>query len=90
MEHFTSPALRHLITRVAIIIRLDAAVVLRVAVGEVGAATNAGGLVVCTNVPAHIVPLIIETLHVVVTDDLTLGVGCVGWTVLGTLAITRL
>ena len=90
MEHFTSPALCHLITRVAIFIFRDATVVLRVAVGEVGAATNAGGLVVCTNVPAHIVPLIIGTVHVVVTDDLTLGVVGVGGTVLGTLAVTCL
>ena len=43
--------------------------VLRVAVGEGGVATDAGEPPVCTNVPAHIVPriFIIGTLCIVVT-----------------------
>ena len=68
----------------------DAAVVLRVAVGDGGVATDAGGALVGTNVPAHVVTLIIGTLHVVVADDLTLRVSCVGGTVLGTLVVTCL
>ena len=65
---------------------------LRVAVGDGGAATDTGGLVMCTNVPAHVVTgtiIIIRTLHVVIADDLTLGVGSVVWTVLRTLVVAR-
>ena len=63
---------------------------MRVAVGDGGVATEAGGLVVGTNVPAHVPSLIIGTLHVVVADNLTLGTGGVGWTVFGTLVVTGL
>ena len=63
---------------------------LGVAVGDGGVATDAGGALVCTNVPTHVVTLIIVTLHVVVADDLTLGNGSIGGTVLGTLVVTRL
>ena len=75
-------------TNTAIIILRDTAVVLRVAVGDVGAATDTGGLEICANVPAHVV--IGTTLHVVVADDLTLCIGGVGRTVLRTIAITGL
>ena len=78
MLHSPSPALRLLVTNTAIIIWRDAAVVLRVAVGDGGVATDTGGLVVCTNVPTHVVTPIIGTLHVVVTDYFTLGIGGVG------------
>ena len=90
MLHSPSSALRHLVTNTAIFILRDTAVVLCVAVGDGGVATDAEGAPVGTNVPAHVVPLIIGTLHVVVADDLTLGTGGVGGTVLGTLAITCL
>ena len=74
-----SPALRPLVTNTAIFILWDTAVVLRVAVGDGGVATDTGGLVVCTNVPTHVVTPIIGTLHVVVvTDYFTLGIGGVG------------
>ena len=89
MHHSPSPALRLMITNTAFVIFGDAAVVLRVAVGDGGVATDAGGLVVCTNVPTHVVT-IIGTLHVVVADDLTLDVGGVGGTVMVTLVVTRL
>ena len=88
MLHSPSPALSLLITNTAIFILWDTAVVLRVAVGDGGVATDTGGQVVCTNVPALVVIFIIGTIHVVVADDLTLGTGGVGGTVLGTLAIT--
>ena len=72
----------------------DTAIVLRVIVGDVGATTDTGELVVSTNVPAHVMQLIIRvsigTLHVVVADNLTLCIGGVGWTVLGTLVVTCL
>ena len=92
MLHSPSPALRPLVTNTAIFILWDTAVVLRVAVGDGGVATDAGEALVGTNVPAHImiIRILIGTLHVVVADDLTLGTGGVGGTVLGTLAITRL
>ena len=90
MLHSPSSALRPLVTNIAIFIGLDAAVVVGVAVGDSGVATDAEGAPVCTNVPTHIVTLIMRTLHVVVADDRTLGGGGVGGTVLGALAITRL
>ena len=90
MQDSPSPALRILVTNTAFFIRRDAAVVLCVTVGDGGVATDTGGLVVCTNVPAHVPSLIIGTLHVVVADNLTLGTGGVGWTVIRTLVITRL
>ena len=90
MPHSPIPALRPLVTNTAIIILGDTAVVLRVAVGDGGVATDAGVALVGTNVPAHIVTLIVGTLHVVVTDDLTLGIGGVGGTVLGALVVTWL
>ena len=94
MLHLPIPALRLLVTNTAIFIRWYAAVVLCVAPGDVGAATDAGGLVVCTNVPAHVVgtrvTLIKGTLTIVVADDLTLSMGGVGGTVLGALVITCL
>ena len=61
---------------------------MRVLVGDGGVATDTWGLVVGTNVPTYVV--IGTTLHVVVTDDLTLSIGDVGWTVFGTLVITGL
>ena len=88
MPHSPIPALRPLVTNTAIIILGDTAVVLRVAVGDGGVATDAGGLSVCTNVPAHVMIFIIGTLHVVVTDNLTLVIGSIGGTVLGTLVVT--
>ena len=89
MQDSPSPALRHLVTNTAVFILGYAAVVLRVAVSDGGVATDTGGVLVCTNVPTHVVT-IIGTLYVVVTDDLTLSIGCVGETVLRTLVITRL
>ena len=90
MLHSPSSALRPLVTNIAIFIGLDAAVVVGVAVGDSGVATDAGRALVCTNVPTHIVTLIMRTLRVVVADNLTLGGGGVGGTVLGALVITRL
>ena len=90
MQDSPSPALRLLVTNTAIFISLDAAVMLCVIVGDVGAATDTGGALVCTNVAAHVVTLIIGTLHVVVTDNLALRMCGVGGTVFGTLVITCL
>ena len=97
MLHSPSPALRPLVTNTAIFIWRDTAVVLRVAVGDGGVATDTGGALVGTSVPTYVVTsilrigtTIIRTSHVVVTDDLTLGIGCVGWTVLRTLIVTCL
>ena len=75
-----------MITNTAFVIFGDAAVVLCVAVGDVCTATDTGKLVVCTNVPAHVVTK--RTFHVVVTGDLTLGSGGIGGTVFGTLVVT--
>ena len=86
MLHSPSPALRHLVTESAIFILGDTAVVMGVVEGDVGVATDAGGLIVCTNVSALVVT--IGTLHVVVADNLTLGGGGVGGTVLGTFVVT--
>ena len=88
MLHSPSSALRLLVTNTAIFILGDTAVVLRVLVGDVGAATDTGGDPMCTNVPTPVV--IITTVHVVVADDLTLSTGCVGGTVFGTLVVTCL
>ena len=88
MQDTPSPALRPMITNTAVVIPGDTAVVLGVVVGDGGVATDAGGLVVGTNVPTHVV--IIRTLHVVVADDLTLGIGGIGGAVLRTLAVTGL
>ena len=88
MLHSPSPALRLFVIDTATFILGDTAVVLRVVVGDGGVATDAGGAPVCTNVPTHVVSLIVGTLHVVVADDLTLGTSGVGWTVLWTLVIT--
>ena len=88
MQDSPSPALRPPISNTAIFIRRNAAVVLLVVVGDVGVATDTGGREVCTNVPAHKVIVVIGTLHAVVADDLTLGIGGVGGTVLGTLVVT--
>ena len=60
------------------------------AVGDVGVATDAGGAIVCTNVPTIVVIFLIGTLHVVIADDLTLDINGTGGTVLRTLVITRL
>ena len=90
MLHSPSSALRPLVTNTAIVIRRDAAVVMCVAVGDIGVSTDTGGVLVGTNVTTHIVLtsiLIIGTFHVVVTDNLTLRIGGVGWTVLGTCPI---
>ena len=79
MNYCAIAALRLLVSEIAAISRGQAAVVLRVAVGDGGVATDTGGLVVCTNVPTHVVTPIIGTLHVVVvTDYFTLGIGGVG------------
>ena len=88
MQDSPSPAIRILVTNTAIFILWDTAVVLCVAVGDGGVATEAGGLVVGTNVPTHVVTLVIGTLHVVVADDFTLSIVGVGGTVLGTLVVT--
>ena len=88
MLHSPSSALRHLVTNTAIFILRDAAVVLCVVVGDGGVATDTEGALVCTNVPTYVV--IGTTLHVVVTDDLTLSIGGVGGTVIRTLVVTRL
>ena len=68
----------------------DTAVVLRVPVGDGGVATDTGGVLVCTNVPTHVVIVIIGTFHVVVAVDITLGISGVGGTVFRTLVDTRL
>ena len=90
MLHSPSPALRILVTNTTIFILGDTAVVLRVVEGDGGVATDTGGLVVGTNVPAHVMltRIFIGTLHVVVADNLTLGGGGVGGTVLGTFVVT--
>ena len=63
-----------------------------VVVGDGGVTTDAGGLVVCTNVPALVVTtrILIGTLHVVVADDLTLSIGRIRGTVCRTLVVTCL
>ena len=88
MQDSPSPALRLLVTNTAIFILGDTAVVLRVAVGDGGVTTDTGGALVGTNVPTH--EVIGTTLHVVVTDDLTLSIGGVGGTVIRTLVVTCL
>ena len=88
MLHSPSPALCPPVTNTAIFILGDTAVVMCVLVGDGGVATDTEGALVCTNVPTYVV--IGTTLHVVVTDDLTLSIGGVGGTVIRTLAITRL
>ena len=90
MQYSSSPALRILVTNAAIFILWDTAVVLRVAVGDGGVATDTGEATVGTNVPTHVVIVIVGTLLVVFAYDLTLGVGGVGGTVLRTLAVTCL
>ena len=90
MLHSPGPALRPLVTNTAIFILGDTAVVLRVVVGDGGVATDTGVVTVCTNVPTYIVIVFIGTLHVVVTDNLTLVIGSIGGTVLRTLVITCL
>ena len=82
MLHLPSSALRTLITDTAIFMLGDTAVVQCVLVGDVGVATDAGDAAVGTNVPTHVViafgtsNIISEgTLHVVVADDLILGIG---------------
>ena len=92
MLHSPSPALRILVTNTTIFISGDTAVVLRVVEGDGGVATDTGGILVGTNVPTLVVITrkLIGTLLVVVADDLTLGNGGVGRTVLGTLVITCL
>ena len=75
MQDSPGPALRLLVNSTTVVILGDTAVVLCVVVGDVGAATDAGVVTVSTNVPTHIVTLIVGTLNVVVTDDLTLGIG---------------
>ena len=88
MLHLPSPALRPLVTNTTLVIRRDAAEELCVIVGDVGVATDTGGVLVGTNVPTHVITLSIGTFHVVVTDDLTPGVGGVGGAVLETLVVT--
>ena len=90
MQDSPSPALCLLISNTAFFIRRDAAVVLCVTVGDVGVATDTGGVLVYTNVPTHVVIVIIGTFHVVVAVDITLGISGVGGTVFRTLVDTRL
>ena len=90
MQDSSSPANRLFISDNAFVLGRDTAVVLCVVVGDVGIATDTGGLLVGTNVATHVVVFVMGTLHVVVTDDLTLCIGCVGRTALLTLVITRL
>ena len=59
MLHSPSPALRILVTNTAIFILGDTAVVLCVPEGEGGVATQAGELLVCASVPAHVVVLLV-------------------------------
>ena len=60
MLHLPSPALSHLLlSNTAMFILGDTAVVLRVPEGEGGAATQAGVLLVCASVPAHVVVLLV-------------------------------
>ena len=95
MQDSPSPAFRFQVTNTAIFILWDTAVVLRVEVGNGGVATDTEGSEECTNVPAHVVTIIIETLiirtlHGVVADDLTLCIGGIGGTVIRALAVTGL
>ena len=57
--------------------------------GDVGAATDTEGPLVCTNVPTHVV-ITMGTLHVEVAGDLTLGSGGIERIVFGTLVVTCL
>ena len=77
MPHLPGSALSVLVTNTAIIILWDTAVVLGVAVGDVGVATDTREATVCTNVPTLVVIVSIGTFFVVVTDDLTLSTSCV-------------
>ena len=77
MLHSPSYALRFLVSKTAIFILGDTAVVLGVVVSDVGIATDTGELLVCTNVPTHVVISIIGTLHVVFTDYVTLSISSV-------------
>ena len=82
MLHLPSFALRRLVTNTAFVLRRDAAVVLRVVPGDVGAATDTWVVTVCTNVPAPIVTtefstIIIGTIAIVVTGGMTLSIGSV-------------
>ena len=73
-----------------------------VPVGDVYVATQTGEVNVGTNVPAHVVPIIIWTFRrnitrvgiltfrIVVTGYKTLRISCVGATVLGTSSVTSL
>ena len=78
---------------------------LSVPVGDVYVATQTGEVNVGTNVPAHVVPIIIWsiwtfrrnitrvgilTFRIVVTGYKTLRISCVGATVLGTSSMTSL
>ena len=62
MLHSPSPALRFLVINTAMVILRDTAVVVRVAIGDVGVATDAGEPPVGTNVPTHIMITIIVTM----------------------------
>ena len=92
MQDSPSSAFRLLVTNTAIVTFRDAAVVLGVVVGDVGVATDAGGVLVGTNIPALVMITrnLIGTVHVVFADNLILSIGGVGWTVLWTLIVTRL
>ena len=93
MKHFPICTLGLLVSDLTFVSRSDTAVVLRVVVGDVGATTQTGVFSVCTNIATHVVAgesiwtITIWTLHVVVTDDLTLGIGGVGGTVIRTLNV---
>ena len=75
MQDLPSSALCLLVTNTTIFIRQDTAKVLCVMVGDVGAATDTEGVLVGTNVPTHVMPIIIGTFHVVFADNPTLGIG---------------
>ena len=90
MQDLPSPALRLLISNTAFFIRRDAAVVLCVTVCNGGVATYTGQTLVCTNVPTHVVIVIIGTFHILLADNLTPCISYVGGTIIGTLVNTRL
>ena len=62
MHYFATPAHCLPIANNATLLRWQAAVVLRAPVGEDSVATDACGIRVCTNVPAHIVVVTLVTL----------------------------
>ena len=80
MHCFATPAHGLPIANNATLLRLQTAVVLRVPVGEDSVATDACGIRVCTNIPAHIVKG--GTLILVFTDYITLCICVIGRNIL--------